>query len=194
MPIEPELAANPRFRNPTGVEMKVFNLVAIDPAAETEGMSRGGRGDQEVFVEFAGDTPRLHATADAIRANLATLEPSELQAEDEVVQEDASEGRVLTRTHRLRERNRTLVERKKAAVLASQGKLACEACGFDFAAVYGERGEGFIECHHTVPLRDLQPESRTRLDDLALLCSNCHRMVHRRSPWLSVEQLRASLG
>ena len=26
--------------------------------------------------------------------------------------------------------------------------------------------------------------------DLVPVCSNCHRMIHRRRPWLSVEQLR----
>ena len=59
-----------------------------------------------------------------------------------------------------------------------------------FAAAYGERGDGFIECHHTIPVRDLRPGSRTRLSDLALVCANCHRMIHRRSPWLTVEELR----
>jgi 5-methylcytosine-specific restriction protein A len=42
IPIEPQLAAEPRFRNPTGVRLKVSNFVAIDPGAETMGMSRGG--------------------------------------------------------------------------------------------------------------------------------------------------------
>ncbi|MBN4084034.1 HNH endonuclease [bacterium AH-315-A03] len=26
-------------------------------------------------------------------------------------------------------------------------------------------------------------QTTTRLSDLALVCSNCHRMIHRRSPW-----------
>ena len=42
-----------------------------------------------------------------------------------------------------------------------------------------ELGDGFIEVHHLAPLfSDSQPR-RTTLDDLLLVCSNCHRMIHR---------------
>lgn len=186
IPIEPELAASPRFRNTAGVQLKIYNFVAIDPEGEIEGMSRGGRGDQAVMDEFWDDQDRLRETAAAIRANLETIDPNEAAVVEEEV-EDAPEGRILTRTHRVRERNRRLVERKKAAA----SSLACEACDFDFEAAYGKRGTGFIECHHTVPVRDLVAVSRTRLDDLALVCANCHRMIHRGAPWLTVEEVRA---
>ena len=189
IPIESNLADDPRFRNIVGVRMKVSNLVALDPDAETEGMSRGSQLDAEVFDEFKDDSDRLAATAEAIRSNLASLSPAEAEADEENV-EDAPEGRVLTRTHRVRERNRRLVARKKAKAMEADGALVCEGCGFDFAATYGRRGEGFIECHHTLPLRDLQPGSRTHLDDLAPLCANCHRMIHVASPWLTVAELR----
>jgi hypothetical protein len=42
-------------------------------------------------------------------------------------------------------------------------------------------------------LADLAAERLTRLSDLALLCSNCHRMVHRRRPWLRLGQLTSLL-
>jgi len=74
--------------------------------------------------------------------------------------------------------------------LKQAGRLACETCGFDFEAAYGERGKGFIECHHTKPLADLEHERTTKLDDLALLCANCHRMVHAKRPWLDVSEVR----
>ena len=34
---------------------------------------------------------------------------------------------------------------------------------------------------------------KTRLNDLSLLCSNCHKMIHRKSPWLTIEQLKKIL-
>jgi 5-methylcytosine-specific restriction protein A len=32
------------------------------------------------------------------------------------------------------------------------------------------------------------------LSDLALVCSNCHSMLHRGNPWPSVDELRRSLA
>jgi 5-methylcytosine-specific restriction protein A len=56
------------------------------------------------------------------------------------------------------------------------------ACNFDFGEIYGERGKGFIEVHHINPVSTLKSESQTNpKDDLIVLCSNCHRMVHRKS-------------
>ena len=69
------------------------------------------------------------------------------------------------------------------------GKLICEVCRFDFAIHYGDYGKGFIECHHTQPLETLPEGHQTHLDDLALVCSNCHRMIHRRKEWLPVAGL-----
>jgi 5-methylcytosine-specific restriction enzyme A len=71
--------------------------------------------------------------------------------------------------------------------------LICEACEFDFELTYGERGRGFIEVHHGIPLHQLLPGAKTKLDDLHLLCANCHRMIHSRRPWLTLDELRASI-
>ena len=108
-----------------------------------------------------------------------------LDAVDDI---SVAEGRELLRLHRSRERNRGLVARKKRRVLTKTGRLECEACGFDFAAVYGELGAGFAECHHTQPLAQGAGERRTALTDLAVVCANCHRMLHRR-PWRTVSEL-----
>lgn len=154
-------------------------------------MSRGSRLDKQVFAELWGDPARLQATAAAIRANLRSKDASSAEAEsldDEI--EDAPEGRVLTRVHRYRERSQRLRRKKKEKALRLNGQLRCDACGFDFEARYGERGSGFMEIHHIVPVHELKPGARTQLDDLALLCANCHRMIHTKSPWLTVDELR----
>jgi len=57
----------------------------------------------------------------------------------------------------------------------------CEICGFDFEKIYGERGKGFIEVHHIKPLYENQEEIVINpKEDLICVCSNCHRMFHRR--------------
>jgi hypothetical protein len=101
------------------------------------------------------------------------------------------EGRRLLRLHKLKERKPRLVRRKKRATLQATGRLMCEACGFDFAQVYGKLGYGFAGCHHRTPLASLDGSVATRLEDLAIVCSNCHRMLHRSRPMLRVEDLRS---
>lgn len=67
----------------------------------------------------------------------------------------------------------------------------CMACGFDFKAVYGDLGEGFIEVHHINPLSTLDNETIINpATDLICLCSNCHRMIHRNKDTLSLEELK----
>lgn len=174
------------YRSPAGIAMKLANILYIDPS-RPGGLKAVGRLDREVWEEFNGDRDRLHAVASSIRQALQSQESPPPSYDDE----EAAEGRILTRLHKARERKPALVKKKKAKVLEQQGKLACEACGFDFEATYGAHGTGFIECHHTQPLHTLEPGSRTKLKDLVLLCANCHRMVHAKRPWLTMDELRA---
>ncbi|TOJ45308.1 hypothetical protein CGI38_15855 [Vibrio parahaemolyticus] len=99
------------------------------------------------------------------------------------------EGAPVYRRHLVRERKPEIIRSKKEMVKSSNGKLACEACDFNFADVYGERGEDYIECHHQNPLSESEGQ-KTKLEDLALLCSNCHRIIHRSRPWISVSRLK----
>jgi hypothetical protein len=100
------------------------------------------------------------------------------------------EGRVLIKIHLVRERNQALVKKKKEAVLSTTGALACEVCTFDFLQKYRELGRGFAECHHLTPLALLAKTRETKLEDLAIVCANCHRMLHRGKPWKSIAQLK----
>lgn len=109
------------------------------------------------------------------------------------IDESAMEGEARLVKHLRRERNRSLVESKKKAVLMATGALACEACGFDFRVRYGQLGDGFCEVHHKKPLGDKAGPSVTRLPDLAVVCSNCHRIIHKSGCDLSVEELKRIL-
>lgn len=68
----------------------------------------------------------------------------------------------------------------------------CQVCSFDFGKVYGAIGEGFIEAHHIDPLHLREGKNRpTSVNDFAMLCSNCHRMIHRADNAFTIEQLKA---
>jgi predicted HNH restriction endonuclease len=170
------IATTDRFRNVNGVYMKLMNFRRFDPVfteVGKRGLSRGGQAEEAVWNEFAPDPQRCHAVALTIREALAHVQEGETitdLAADGI--EEAEEGRVITAMHRRFERNSALIETKKRRALATLGRLACEACGFDFEERYGDRGEGFMECHHTKPVHTLRPGEKTKIGDLRLLCAN----------------------
>ena len=102
--------------------------------------------------------------------------------------EGVDEGGLSMRQHLVRERDRGLRKRKIDSVRKAGKPIECEACGFDFGIVYGEHGRDYCEVHHRIPLHE-SGQTTTKLEDLAILCANCHRMIHRRNPWLTVEDL-----
>jgi putative restriction endonuclease len=105
-----------------------------------------------------------------------------------------SEGLPKLRIHVQRERNQTLVSVAKRRFKEAHGRLFCEVCGFDFSDHYDTLGDGFIEAHHRVPLSESYDLVETSVEDLAMVCANCHRMLHRRKPWLSIEELKDFLN
>ena len=176
------------YRSPASVVMKLMNFRSIDPTYLGKGLTASSRADRNAWDDFSNDKERLRNIANVIRSVAATEHVKELVAFPDLV--EAPEGKTLTRMHVTRERDPRLVKSKKKKTLKEQGYLACEICGFDFEKVYGERGKGYIECHHTKPVHTLVAGSKTNLEELALLCPNCHRMIHSKRPWLTVEELK----
>jgi 5-methylcytosine-specific restriction protein A len=188
LPIHSADARGDDFRNSNGVRRKLGDFTAPDPDYNGAA-TKGGEGVHRVWDRFADDSDGLAAAVARITAaangEVGPLPP----AEDE---EGCVEGRIVFRQHRVRERDPSLARMKKEQVKKQTGKLACEVCGLDFSERYGELGEGFMECHHTLPLGAAE-ERKTRLGDLAVVCSNCHRMIHRAEPTVSIEGLRERL-
>ena len=92
-----------------------------------------------------------------------------------------TEGQPRLVTHLLRERKPALGIKKKKLFRLEHGRLFCEHCGLDPVDEYGsEIGEACIEVHHKHQIADMLPGQITKLEDLACLCANCHRIEHRR--------------
>ena len=89
--------------------------------------------------------------------------------------------------HLVSERNTKIVEAKKRHAIEN-GTLRCvvPGCGFDFSSTYGK---DFIECQHKLPLSTRSSESETSLEDLALVCSNCHSIIHSRKEPFTIEEV-----
>jgi 5-methylcytosine-specific restriction protein A len=94
----------------------------------------------------------------------------------------AVEGVMTVRFIKHRSRERALRATKLAdfAARSKDGKVKCEvpSCGFDFEKQYGEIGRGFAHVHHLRPLAEVAGPIETRLEDLAVVCPNCHAMIH----------------
>ncbi|MBD2152399.1 HNH endonuclease [Pseudanabaena sp. FACHB-1277] len=106
-----------------------------------------------------------------------------------------TEGREKLAIHIERERNPKIIKQKKKRILSETGKLSCEVCKFDFVSFYGDLGKGFCEVHHKNPLAKVDNETQTSLEDLAIVCANCHRMIHHsqciQPTMMSIEQIKS---
>lgn len=193
LPFDGDEERGQNFRNPNGISMILGNFLGVDPSQLTPGLGRNNSLHQAVWDDFASHPAALRATADAIRIAAEGSDGTQRAAFALTDDEVFPEGELLTRLHLARERSRDLVERKKQDTLSVTGRLACEVCGFDFAAAYGRLGEGFAECHHLLPLATLAQQRTSRLSDLAVVCANCHRMLHKSRPLLAVAELRSLL-
>ena len=104
------------------------------------------------------------------------------------------EGGEKYRMHRHLERDSRVAKTAKRKRIATTGELSCDVCNFSFHKRYGGLGMGYIEAHHTVPVSELRGKRKTKLADIALVCSNCHRMLHRERPWLSIQDLKKHIS
>ena len=105
--------------------------------------------------------------------------PRTINAEDLELSGFEGAQRVRFVIHRRREGE--LRRRKIEEAMLKTGKLICEVpkCGFDFERRYGDLGKGYAQVHHLVPLHKAPADGRkVTLDDLAIVCANCHAMIH----------------
>ncbi len=193
LPIHTQRPEQEKFRNANGVSMKLRNFSRFDSTVSGHGLSRGGKLEENIWKEFYLDREALQKLANNIKSFSLTNIADKLSESVEQEEEEFPEGKILYRIHRERERSKRLVEKAKDKRKKEVGVLDCDVCGFNFLQSYGDIGADYIECHHTKPVSELEDEGKTKIQDLALVCANCHRMLHRKRPWLSIEQLKQLL-
>lgn len=163
--------------------------------------TRGGKLSAQVAEAFAKDNHKMRALAEMLRQDgqldlvLDHDEHAETPEIDATSADEfaaAIEGKVFQRITRVYERDPKLRRRKIEQSRKERNSIACEVCGFDFEVTYPGVGDGYVHVHHVVPLHTSGPVENT-LDDLILLCANCHQMIHRPKQWLTPDELRAIL-
>ncbi|MFF1696632.1 HNH endonuclease [Streptomyces sp. NPDC058257] len=191
-------ASDPRFRSPNSVSRKTTDIATAHPSY-AGAATRGGRPTRAVVSDFLAHPAEMMATAEAIRLGIGSGELHRIPPQPDEAGDDeettAREGRLLARWALYRERDPGLRNRKIQQARRRGQAIQCAVCSFDFKRFYGAVGEDYIEVHHTLPLHVSGP-TQTKLDDLAFLCANCHRMCHksfRGESWRTPDALRAMI-
>ena len=145
LPYHAEAARKASFRNPDRVAFKLQNLRQI---ATGKGLSNTSKMDALIWEELGQNKEQTKLLATLIRTGVQVIE----NTKDEIDEDDYfTEGRVVTETHRRRERNpqvrSKLIEQRK-----TQDELKCDIC--DCGPVSDEPGlaECIFEAHHIIPL------------------------------------------
>lgn len=178
-----------KFRSHGSVARKTSNIATALPGY-VGAPTRGGKSERAVIADFLADPSGMRLIAEALRDSIkddVTTPPPGDAVEPGSDTSSAREGSVKSYVAKRRERDPKLRDAKIKSATAGGEQLACEVCSFDFEMRYGSRGRGYIEVHHKNPLH-VTGEVVTELEDLALLCANCHRMVHRGS-WVMPDEL-----
>lgn len=180
------------FRNPDGVAFKLQNLRQV---ATGKGLGNVSATDRQVWTEFGSRPQKVKAAAELIRQGLR-LSQTQGDAPDDDDEEEFTEGRVLTEVHKKRERDRR-IRKKLISARRKSGRLCCEMCQRPSTAADAALEDATFEAHHIVPVARAM-ERKTRLSDMALLCANCHRLLHRSislsKRWLDIGQGRDYLA
>lgn len=174
------------FRNPDGVAFKLQNLRQV---ATGKGLGNVSEMDRRVWAEFGSHPDKVRQLAGLIQAGVATAELLQegFESRDE---DEFFEGRVLTELHKRRERDPNLRGRL-LALKRRIGRLTCDMCHAQSQSADPALEDATFEVHHLMPL-SMALEQKTRLKDVALLCANCHRLLHRvislKNRWLSISE------
>ena len=130
------------------------------------------------------DSALWEAVRSFVEADVVNLPSSVLRdmlAEQEVDDDIVSVG-IEGKTKAIVSRSRERSPRLRSAALRIHG-YKCQVCGFAFEEVYGKWGRNFAEVHHMQEL-STAPDEGLEVDpcrDMAVVCSNCHRMIHRKA-------------
>lgn len=182
---------------------------AFDPQLTIERLRRDPILKEESFLKigpagtlFLLKPERGHYIESLIRRmGLAKLEPSKPHNED--LAKSIPDLDIHTTGERIRERKlrahirkerSTALRKARLEVARQKGDIHCEVCGLTFKTLSYEIGEACCEVHHTIPVSLLAAGALVRLRNLAVICSNCHRMIHTKNPPLTLAQLKRKLA
>jgi hypothetical protein len=99
----------------------------------------------------------------------------------------AKEGQKKIKQMIVKHRNSYITKLAKEAFKKENEHLYCECCGFNF----NKFGLDYAEAHHKYAIAEREFDEETRIEDLIMLCSNCHTLVHGLN--ITVDELKMKL-
>jgi 5-methylcytosine-specific restriction protein A len=154
----------------------------VDQPLDVRGVVTGPLSEVQVNAPASGNSIPDHVAVALSKAWAAHLgkEGDSLGRGDPEL--GALEGEIKRRfvSHRARERALRGAKLQQARCSSSDGRVRCQVprCNFDFEAVYGPLAKDFAHVHHLRPLAEASSPAVTRLEDLAVVCANCHAIIH----------------
>jgi 5-methylcytosine-specific restriction protein A len=163
--------------------------------ATGKGLGNVSEMDRSVWAELGSDHKTAKERANWIRVGIGLFESLQV-GHDGDENEEFFEGRVLTEVHNRRERNPKL-RKLLLALRRRTRRLACDMCHGSPTCGDPRFEDAAFEAHHLLPV-SMAMERKTRLSDMALLCANCHRLLHRaisiEKRWLGIDEGRQIVG
>lgn len=164
----------------------------IAPGARVHLFTRQG-GDRGPFTYQGRAIPDSTVDVQPVqiiwRFEQSTDRPAEALAEEVLTPAQFAEGAVRQITINAAERSRAARE----ACIEHWG-CQCAVCDMTFGQRYGELGDGFIHVHHLQPIASRGEQYHVDpVTEMRPVCPNCHAMLHRQEPPLSIEALREKL-
>jgi 5-methylcytosine-specific restriction enzyme A len=166
-----------------GYQLKTFPMVIDVELFDQEGEAKIQSFEEQLYNKaFVKSGSNWYAVDEGTDFQLTISNPDELDES-----EGYTEGAVKTVSVNAYERNPQARER----CLAHHG-YSCAACGLNFEKIYGDfLGSHFIHVHHKKPLYEIGAEYNIDpIQDLVPVCPNCHAMIHRVRPPVSIADLK----
>lgn len=113
--------------------------------------------------------------------------PDEISIEEQVLLNEGQKKMIVVNSY---ERNA-----KARQKCVEYWGAKCDVCGLDFEKKYGDLGKGFVHVHHLTPLSEIGSNYKVHpVYDLRPVCPNCHAIIHKTNPPMTIEELRENLN
>jgi 5-methylcytosine-specific restriction protein A len=172
------------------IEFDVLLNPEKDPILTIDNLNKGNLAKQKWTPQSSGISIR-HETADELEEKwFEFLRTQEIRynpfSETADAKQTYVEGAATQITQTRYERN--IFARNECL---KHYDYSCSVCDFDFEKFYGSLGYKFIHVHHLTLVATRKQEYKVDpIQDLRPVCPNCHSMLHKQNPPLTIDELK----